>query len=125
MSAWASVFNVEGEYAIGYTRVSGEWIADRFDTAISPAVARGFNLLAVRTLSPRWFAAARTVRASSPVLIGKVPGRRTGTSAVATLGYRVTRDFTLRGGYQGGNSFYRPRWDHALAISCVWAQRWL
>src|SRR5258705_6560840 len=26
--ARATVFTVEGEYAIGYTRISGEWIAD-------------------------------------------------------------------------------------------------
>ena len=60
----AAVFNVEGEYAIGYTRVSGEFIVDRFDTLISPAIARGFNVVAIRTLSPRWFAAGRLVGAS-------------------------------------------------------------
>jgi len=119
-----SVLNVEGEYAIGYTRISGEWIVDRFDTMISPAVARGFNLQAVRTLTPRWFAAGRAVRASSPVLTGPRPGRRTATSAEANLGYRVTPNFTLRGGYQGSSSLYNPKWEHALAVSAVWSQRW-
>jgi hypothetical protein len=119
-----SVFNIEGDYAIGYTRVSGEWIVDRFDTAISPAVARGFNLQAVRTLTPRWFAAGRTVRVSSPVLTGPNPGRRTATSAEANLGYRLTPIFTLRGGYQGSSSLYNPTWKHELAVSAVWSQRW-
>jgi hypothetical protein len=32
------VFNIEGEYAIGYTRVSGELVVDRFETLIAPAV---------------------------------------------------------------------------------------
>jgi hypothetical protein len=119
-----SVFNIEGDYAIGYTRISGEWIVDRFDTTISPAVARGFNLQAVRTLTPRWFAAGRTVRASSPVLTGPTPGRRAATSAEANLGYRVTTSFTVRGGYQGSSSLYDPKWKHALAVSAVWSQRW-
>ena len=120
----ATVFNIEGEYAIGYTRISGEWIVDRFETTMSPAVARGFNLLAVRTLTPRWFAAGRAVRASSPVLTGLKPGRRTATSAEANLGYRLTTNFTLRGGYQGSSSLYNPKWEHALAVSAVWSQRW-
>ena len=120
----ATVFNIEGEYAIGYTRISGEWIVDRFDKTISPAVARGFNLQTVRTLTPRWFAAGRAVRASSPVLTGPSPGRRTATSAEANLGYRLTRSFTLRGGYQGSSSLYNPKWKHALAVSAVWSQRW-
>jgi hypothetical protein len=122
--ARATVFTVEGEYAIGYTRISGEWIVDRFETTIAPAVARGFNLQAVQTLTPRWFAAGRTVHATSPVLKGFRPGRRAATSAEATLGYRVTPIFTLRGGYQGSNSMYRPTWEHAIAVSAVWAQRW-
>jgi hypothetical protein len=123
-AASATVFNLEGEYAVGYTRVAGEWVLGRFETTISPAVARGFNLVATRTLSPRWFAAGRAVRASSPVLSGRAPGRRTATSAEGTLGYRLTPDFTLRGGYQGSTSFNRPKWEHALVVSGVWARRW-
>lgn len=120
----ATVFTIEGEYAIGYTRISGEWIVDRFETTVSPAVVRGFNLQAVRTLTPRWFAAGRTVRVTSPVLTGRKPGRRNAASAEATLGYRVTPAFTLRGGYQGSSSLYRPTWEHAIAVSAVWSQRW-
>jgi hypothetical protein len=120
----AAVFNMEGEYAIGYTRVSGEFIIDRFETLISPAVARGFNVVAVRTLSPRWFTAGRIVRASSPVLSGPVPGRRVGKSAEATIGYRLTPTVTFRAAYQGSTSFNRPTWQHAVAVSTVWSQRW-
>jgi hypothetical protein len=119
-----SVYNVEGEYAIGYTRVTGELVVDRFETMISPAVSRGFNVLAVRTLSPRWFVAGRTVRASTPVLTGVTAGRRVGKTAEATLGYRLTRTITLRGAYQGSTSYYRPSWQHAIAFSTVWSQRW-
>lgn len=122
--ASASVYNVEGEYAIGYTRVSGELVVDRFETMIAPAVSRGFNLLAVRTLAPRWFVAGRTVRASTPVLVGPTPGRRVATSAEGTLGYRVSRTITLRAAYQGSTSFNRQSWQHAIAFSTVWSQRW-
>jgi hypothetical protein len=122
--ASANVYNVEGEYAIGYTRVTGELVVDRFETMIAPAVARGFNLLAVRTLSPRWFMAGRSVRASTPVLTGPTPGRRVATSAEGTLGYRVTRTITLRAAYQGSTSFSRQTWQHAIAFSTVWSQRW-
>ncbi len=122
--AKASVFNIEGEYAIGYTRVTGEVVVDRFDTMISPAVSRGFNLLAVRTLSPRWFVAGRTVGASTPVLIGAAAGRRVAKSAEGTLGYRLNRTITLRAAYQGSTSFNRATWQHAIAFSTVWSQRW-
>jgi hypothetical protein len=120
----ASVVNVEGEYAIGYTRVTGEFIVDRFETMISPAVARGLNLLAVRTLSPRWFVAGRAVRASTPVLVGASEGRHIAKSAEATLGYRLNRTITFRAAYQGSTSFSRSAWQHGIAFSTVWSQRW-
>ncbi len=120
----ATVFNIEGEYSIGYTRVSGEFIVDRFETLISPAVSRGFNLVAVRTLSPRWFAAGRIVGASSPVLTGPIPVRRIGQSTEATIGFRLTPTVTFRAGYQGSTAFSRPTWKHAIAVSTVWSQRW-
>ena len=120
----AAILNIEGEYAIGYTRISGEWIVNRFDTTLGPAVARGFNLVAVRTLTPRWFAAGRTVWCSTPVLAGTSPGRRIANSAETNLGYRITPAVTLRAGYQGSNSLYGAKWEHALAVSAVWSQRW-
>lgn len=122
--AVVKVYNVEGEYAIGYTRITGELVVDRFDTMIAPAVSRGFNLLAVQTLSPRWFVAGRTVRASTPVLTGPNAGRRIAKSAEATLGYRLNRTITFRAAYQGSASFSRPAWQHAIAFSTVWSQRW-
>lgn len=120
----ATVFNVEGEYAVGYTRVSGELIVDRFETLISPAVARAFNLVAVRTLTPRWFTAGRIVGASTPILTTPTPVRRVGKTAEATVGYRVTPTITLRAAYQGSKGFSATAWTHAVAVSTVWAQRW-
>jgi hypothetical protein len=122
--AKVAVFNLEGEYAIGYTRITGEVVVDRFETMISPAVSRGYNLLAVRTLSPRWFVAGRGVGASTPVLIGTSAGRRIARSAETTLGYRLNRTITFRAAYQGSTSFSRASWQHGIAVSTVWSQRW-
>jgi hypothetical protein len=123
-AASATVFNLEGEYAIGYTRVAGEWIVDRFETNMTPSLSRGFNLQVTRTITPRWFAAGRRVRVSSPVLVGAAPQRLVASTAEATLGYRLTRTFTVRGGYQGSSTFRDSTWRHAAAVSVVWSQRW-
>jgi len=119
-----AVFNLEGEYAIGYTRITGELVVDRFETMISPAVSRGYNLLTVRTLSPRWFVAGRAVGASTPVLIGGTEERRIARSAEGTLGYRLNRTVTFRAAYQGSTAFNRATWQHGIAFSTVWSQRW-
>jgi hypothetical protein len=121
----ATVLTVEGEYALGYTRVAGEWIRDAFETAHEPAIARGFSVEAVQTLTPRWFAAARVNRASSPVLVApELSVRRAATSGELTLGYRVSPEVTLRGGYQVSQWYGAPRQERALALSAVWARRW-
>jgi hypothetical protein len=121
----ATVLTVEGEYALGYTRIAGEWIRDAFETAHEPAIARGFSLEAVRTLSPRWFAAARANRASSPVFVSpELSVRRAATSGGLTLGYRVSPEVTLRAGYQVSQWYGAPRQARALALSAVWARRW-
>ncbi len=121
----ATVMTVEGEYALGYTRIAGEWIRDTFETAYEPAIARGFSLEAVRTLTPRWFAAARANRASSPVFVSpELSVRRAATSGELTLGYRVSPEVTLRAGYQVSRWYGAPRQTRALALSAVWAQRW-
>jgi hypothetical protein len=123
-SATATIFNLEGEYSIGYTRVAGEWIVDRFESAMTPAIARGFLIEAVRTLSPRWYAAARTTRGSAPALADGVRVRRTNGSADGTIGFRVSPEVTLKAGYQGSRTFARTDWDHAAAVSFVYARRW-
>jgi hypothetical protein len=120
----ATLFNVEGEYSIGFTRITGEWIVDRFDTTTEPAVSRGYTLMGVRTISPRVFVAARTSGVSTPALTPQGRVSRRATSFDATLGYRLTTDFTLRGGYQGFRGYTAESWEHAVAASVVWARRW-
>lgn len=120
----ATVFNLEGEYGVGHTRVSGEWIRDRFDTLTGGAVARGFNVQASQTLSPRIFAAARATRASSPIVTAPVEVRRTSTAFEATVGYRLTTELTLRSGYQRERGFDASQYSNAAVMSIVWAERW-
>ena len=95
-SATATVFNLEGESTIGYTRIAGEWIMDSFETATDPAIARGYLIEAVRTLSPRWYIAGRNTRASTPVYAAGTRVRRTNGTSDVTVGYRLSPDILMR-----------------------------
>jgi hypothetical protein len=120
----ALLVNVEAEYAVRYTRLSGEWVRDRFNTDAAPAVARGFYVQAVQTLSPRTFAAARLTRATTPVRTSGGLERRARSVAEVTAGYRVTPQVTLKAGYQAARAFGVASWNHTAVWSVVWAQRW-
>jgi hypothetical protein len=122
--ASATIFTIEGEYSIGYSRFAGEWIRDHFETATTPAIARGLLLEAVQTLTPRIYAALRTTNTSTPVFAAGTRTRRTGASAEATVGYRLSTDITLKGGYQGSRTYTAHQWDHAAAVSIVVFKRW-
>jgi hypothetical protein len=120
----ATLFNLEGEYAAAHTRVSGEWVRDRFDTPSGGRVARGFNVQAAQTLSPRIFVAARATRASALVASVPVEVRRASTAFEATMGYRLTTELTVRGGYQRERRYKDVQWSNAAVMSMVWAERW-
>ena len=122
-AASATVFNLEGEYAMGYTRVAGEWIMDSFETATTPAVARGYLLEAVRTISPHWYIAGRTTRTSTPVFTTGTRVRKTNGTADVTVGYRLSPEIIIKAGYQGSRAYTRADWDHAAALSLVFAKR--
>ena len=47
-----------------------------------------------------------------------------GTTVEMTAGYRVTREWTLRGGYIRQRGYVAPDWDNQAAVSIVWAKRW-
>ena len=120
----ATVVNVEAEYAIGYTRVSGEWVRDRFDTPYGASVARGFNVQAVHTLSPRIFAAARGTRVTAPIATTPSTNHLSSSDIEAVLGYRLTTEVTLRGGYQRQRGYRETEPHGAVVMSLVWANRW-
>ena len=119
----ATVFNLEAEYAFNQTRLSGEWVEDRFHAAPQTFTARSFYAQAVQTLTPRLFGAGRIVRTQSPPFFvsGLVAHR---TLVELTAGYRVTTDWTIRGGYVQERRYTRPDWDRQGTVSIVWARRW-
>jgi hypothetical protein len=120
------MINVEGEYAFGYTKISGEVTHNRLDTALGRDVARGWFLQGVHTLSPRWFVAGRQEGVSAPALrtLTTVGPRRTMHTSEATIGYRLSTDFTLRGSYMSRKAYTRTTWDQQVGMSIVWARRW-
>lgn len=120
----ATFFNLEAEYAFRYTRLSGEWIRDRFEHPLAPAVSRGFYVQGTQTLTPRIFTASRFTRVSAPALDGSTRVRYTRSAFELSGGYRLTPEITLKGGYEAGRRFNVQTWTHAAVASVVWAKRW-
>jgi hypothetical protein len=119
----ATVLNLEGEYTINHTRLSGEWVRNRFSSPGSTPIARAFYLQAVQTITPRLFGAARLARIDPPMLF---PDKSDTDRRIAevTAGYRLTREWTLRGGYLRERDYLARAWDNQAAVSVVWAKRW-
>jgi len=118
----------EGEWAFGYTKISGEVARVSFETIGPRAVAYEYFIQGMQTLTPRWFVAARNERSSAPPLInglGIVVGNRARFSMVETTGgFRVNREITLRGSYYARKSYNARQWDNQVGGSVVWARRW-
>jgi hypothetical protein len=116
----------EGEYAFNYTKISGELIRDRLETAVGTETAVTWFIQGMQTLSPRWFLAARQEGTSAPPLrTGIVVGSRTTYhSTEATVGFRLSTDFTLRSSFLSRKAYARTEWDQQAGVSVVWAHRW-
>ena len=104
-AADATVTNIEADYAFGHTRMQGEWVWDRFETTTSPATATAFFVQATQTFTPRWFGAARVTSVSTPMLPDPTSAHARASVVETIAGYRLTRDFTLRGGYYAERHF--------------------
>ena len=79
----------EGEYAFGYTKISGEIVRSRFERSVGSAVAYEWFVQGIQTLSPRWFVAGRHESTLAPPLItATLVGRSTRLAMVeATVGF--------------------------------------
>jgi hypothetical protein len=119
-----TVFNLEAEYAFGHTRLSGEWVRNRFESTLGQAVARGYFAQAVHTFSPRIFGTVRLVGASSPAFTGTNRLRKNMTTAELTVGYRLDHDLTIRAGYYMSRRYGATDRSHSAITSLVWAHRW-
>ncbi len=119
----ATVVTLEGEFAFNHTRLSGEWVRNRFGTTPGPSTAHAFYIQGVQTITPRLFGAARVARVEPPpFFVSKIRTNR--TTAELTAGYRVTRELTVRGGYYGDRRYTATKWDNQAGVSLVWARRW-
>jgi hypothetical protein len=116
----------EGEYAFGYTKISGEILRSRFERSAGNAVAYEWFVQGIQTLSPRWFIAGRHEGTQAPPLItATTVGQSSRFSAAeATVGFRVTPEVTLRSSYYTRKSYGASAWDHQIGVSAVWARKW-
>lgn len=121
----ATVVTIESEFSFAYTRLAGEWVRDSIDTTLGTRVAEGWFVQGHQTLAPRWFAAGRVERISSPLVLatGIAEQRLAGVEEV--LGYRITPELTLRLGHRARRGFGRPGYDHQASVSLVWWRRWM
>ena len=121
-----TLIGVEGEFAFGATKFSGEYIHDAFATPSGSAIAHAWFVQATRTLAARWFIAGRQEGTSAPIRGSGIFFASQPTLKVleATAGYRVTTDLTLRGGCFGRKSYGRADWDRQVGASVVWSHRW-
>jgi hypothetical protein len=119
--------NVEGEYAFGYTKISGEWTRDRIDTSTGTRVSSGWTLQAQQTLTPRIFAHVRGSSLGSPEVSRSGPltvTDRTFASVDTTVGYRLTPTMTVRVGHTAMKSWTASTWEQQAGVSLMWTNRW-
>jgi hypothetical protein len=121
----AAIYTVESEVSFRYTRLMGEWTRSMLDTSAGDVHATGWFVQGQQTLTPRWFVAARGERMAAPVFTPAGLTRLELTSVEETVGYRITRELTLRAGHRARRLFGRPSYDHQGAVSVVWWRRWM
>ncbi|HEY2434595.1 MAG TPA: hypothetical protein VGI12_18120 [Vicinamibacterales bacterium] len=118
----ATVGNLEAEFTLNHTRLSGEWVGDRFTGSTGTVSTQSFYLQGVQTITARTFAAGRVSHVDTPpvFLVGR---STTWTAAEFTGGVRVTPYLTVRAGYYGQRPYFAA-WSNAGAVSIVLDGRW-
>ena len=115
--------NIEGELALGYSKISGEWTSDRFDARGREATARGWTVQLQHTLTPQVFAHTRVTAIEASATLGS-DARRRYRSIDTTVGYRLDPDLTLRVAHTALKSWTVSHIDHQVGVSLMWARRW-
>jgi hypothetical protein len=121
----ATVVAVETEFSFRYTKLAGEWVRDRIEIERGDEIASGWFVYGQQTLSPRWFAAGRLERMSSPVTLPIASIRQALSGTEAVLGYRLTPEVTLRVGHRARRAFGATGFTHQVAVSAVFWKRWM
>jgi hypothetical protein len=122
----ATIVTIESEFSFRYTKLLGEWVRDRLETAGGDHIASGWYVQGQQTLTPRWFVAGRVERISAPALTLFLTIERQHLSGVEeTLGFRLTPELTVRADHRARQGFGRSTFDHQVSVSAVWWKRWL
>jgi len=116
----------EGDYAVRYTKITGEFIHDRLTQPGQVAGAYEWFVQCTQTLTPRWSISGRQEGTSSPVAgTGAVFGAQPRLLAgELTAGYRATREITVKASYYARQSYGRLVWDQQGGVQVVWQRRW-
>jgi hypothetical protein len=121
----AALVQLEGEWSFRHTRLAGEWLWTRRELAQTDARVDGGWMEATQTMGPRLFAAVRydeqrtRWKVTPAEAERELPYRRVETA----LGFRVTRDLTLRGSYMTRNGYVVGFWDDQVLASIVFAKK--
>lgn len=117
------MLSVEGDFAFGYTRITGEVTRDSIDLAANQTHAAQWFLQATQTLTPRFFLGLRHEGANAPSspFLGPKPTLR---SSEAALNYRLSRQFIIKHGLTIKKTYYETGLDPQFSVSLVWARRY-
>ena len=120
-----TMIGFEGEYAVRYTKVSGELMHDTFAQPGGHYAAYAWFVQGTQTLTPRWFVSARHEGTAAPVAgnsLGTASQPRM-SAAELTGGFRASRDVTVKASYYARQPYGRQDWDHQGGLSIVWQHR--
>ena len=118
----------EGEYAVRYTKITGEVIHDTLTIPGSDAGATTWFIQATQTLSPHWFVSGRH-EGTTPSIAGSGQAFAAQPRLLAnelTAGFRINRDVILKASYYVRQPYATTRagWDQQGAVQAVWQHRW-
>jgi hypothetical protein len=121
-----TMWSFEGEYGVGYTKVSGEVTRARFDAGAVRDTAATWFVQGTQTVSPRWFLAARHEGISAPPFGGQVTGgpRLMYKTNEVAVGYRISPELTVRSSVFASKWYTNTTYDQQAGISLVWSRRW-
>jgi hypothetical protein len=121
----ASLAQVEGEWSFGHTRMAAEYLWTERDMAVGEARAHGGWAEITQAIRPRWFVVARydDQRTQWTSLTDNLPHLETYRRFETVLGYRLTTDLTLRGGFLTRKGYVVGFWDDQVLGSIVYAKK--
>jgi hypothetical protein len=116
----------EAEYAVRFTKISGEVIHDTFTLPTGDVGATEWFIQATQTITPRWSVAGRHEGTSAPVVgLGSRFGPQPDMLAnELTAAFRINRDLTLKASYYARKPYGQLTWDQQAAIQAVFQRRW-